>query len=173
MKLYISLLLSLILVSVSKDTLATVYLSPGDFLEEVFAGDVPKPKRIWIKKELKEKIKNILGHDLAILRVKYWRDKQQTVWILDEIGKEKPITTGLVIQAGKVQRLRVLEFRETRGYEIRHSFFTEQFIGIGIDADNNLDHPIDGITGATLSVRAMKRLARLAVLLNAQVTQRD
>jgi hypothetical protein len=67
-----------------------------------------------------------------------------------------------------MELLRVLEFRESRGWEVRYPFFTDQFGGIGLRPDLQLDRPIDGISGATLSVRALKKLARLALYLTQQ-----
>ncbi len=42
-----------------------------------------------------------------------------------------------------------------------------QFHQARLTGGRNLDQPIDGITGATLSVRAMTRMARVALLLDA------
>ena len=78
----------------------------------------------------------------------------------------KPITTGLVINEDRVERIRVLEYRESRGGEVRHPFFTGQFKGAGLTEEHRLDRPIDGISGATLSVRALKKLAALALYLH-------
>ena len=63
----------------------------------------------------------------------------------------------------------VLAFRESRGWEIRYPFFTEQFSGLTLADDGYLSGPVDGITGATLSVRATEKVARLALWLDAQV----
>jgi hypothetical protein len=60
----------------------------------------------------------------------------------------------------------VLIFRESRGWEVRHDFFTDQFKGVTLNDDRELDLPIDNISGATLSVRALTRLARLALYLH-------
>lgn len=143
-----------------------VYQEPRDFLGEVFAGDVPKPRLLWITQPLRPTIREIMGHDLRELRVRYWGRNGRTAWILEEIGKEHPITTGIVVDAGRIERIRVLIFREIRGWEVRYPFFTDQFPGTGLQADTRLDRSIDGITGATLSVRALKKLARLALYLH-------
>ena len=89
--------------------------------------------------------------------------------ILDEIGKEKPITVGVIVETGKIQQLKVLSFRESRGWEVKHAFFTRQFDNIGINDKQQLDKPIDGISGATLSVRALKKIARIALYLEQQL----
>ncbi len=146
-----------------------VYQEPADFLREVFGGEPPPPRRLWLKGELKERVREVLGHDYRRLRVRYWRQGGLTAWILEEIGKEHPITMGVVVEEGHIREIRVLVFRESRGWEIRHPFFTEQFRGAGLEGETRLDRSIDGITGATLSVRAMRKVARLALLLHREV----
>lgn len=145
---------------------AETYQSPEAFLSEVFAGDVPAPEALWLTGELRSTAKEILGHEPAQLRVRYWHRNTRSAWILDEIGKEKPITTGIVVDAGRIERIRVLIFRESRGWEVRHSFFTDQFTELGLNGEHRLDGRIDGISGATLSVRALTNLARLALTLH-------
>ena len=58
---------------------------------------------------------------------------------------------------------------DMRGWEVRHSFFTDQFKDAIIKPDLQLDKSIDGISGATLSVRALRKLARLALFLDQHV----
>jgi len=103
------------------------------------------------------------------LRVRYWYKGERSAWILEEIGKEEPITAGIVIDKGKIERVEVLIFRESRGWEVRHDFFTEQFEGAKLRKDGELNRAIDNITGATLSVRALTKLARLALYFHNQV----
>jgi hypothetical protein len=146
-----------------------VYQEPDAFIAEVFDNNAPKPGVIWLNKELKAQLKDILGHDYKGLRVRYWQQDDRTAWILDEIGKDKPITTGIVVSKGRIERVRILVFRESRGWEVRHSFFTEQFDDATLKENRELDRHIDNISGATLSVRAVTRLARVALLLDQQL----
>lgn len=146
-----------------------VYQQPAAFLEEVFAGDVPPPQALWITKALQPEVERIMGHGLGLLRVRYWRRDGRTAWILDEIGKDKPITTGIVIGDGRIERTKVLIFRESRGWEVRYPAFVEQFAGIELE-NGKLNRRIDGITGATLSVRAVSKVANLALYFHRQVT---
>ena len=111
----------------------------------------------------------ILDHPFVGLRIKYWQRGTTTAWVLDEIGKTEPITIGVAVDAGHVASVRVLEYRESRGSEIRHSFFTDRFLGAGLSNGTELDTSIDGITGATLSVEAAEKVVRLALLLDRQV----
>lgn len=163
------LVLSLMLVVAGPALAEDVYQQPDAFLAEVFT-DVPKPAVLWITPERKTAVKAILGHDLASLRVRYWQDGNRTAWILEEIGKERPITTGIAVDAGKVERVKVLIYRESRGFEVRYPFFTEQFEGATLSEDRRLSQHIDSISGATLSVSALKRLAALALYFHDEVT---
>ncbi len=148
-----------------------VYLEPDIFLTQAFGGESPDPKKFWVTKAYKADIRKIMERDLGVLRVSYWRQGDRTAWILEEIGKVHPITTGLVVDGGKIARVTVLIYRESRGWEVRNDFFTNQFIGARLEADYDLDRSIDGISGATLSVRALTKLARLALYLHGAVTQ--
>ena len=143
-----------------------VYQQPGAFIDEAFAGQPPSPAKLWVRGQLRDEIRDILQRDLKSLRLRYWKREGRSAWILEEIGKDKPITTGLVVNRGAIERLKVLIFREIRGWEVKYPFFTDQFTGVELTAERELDRDIDGITGATLSVNALKRLARLALFLD-------
>ncbi len=146
-----------------------VYQEPEAFLDETFNGQTPEPALIWLTGDRKTAVNSLLGHDYSSLRVRYWRDRQRSAWILEEIGKDQPITVGLVVNAGRLEQVRVLVFRESRGWEVRHPFFTDQFRNAALNGNNGLDRHIDGISGATLSVRAMKKLASLALYLDSEI----
>jgi len=168
----IRLVTLLTLLAVARIAAGESYQTADAFLHEVFAATPPSPRVLWLKGDTRETVAGILGHPYPGLRIRYWEKGGRTAWILEEIGKEKPITVGLVVGPAGMELLRVLEFRESRGWEVRYPFFTDQFDGIGLTADRQLDRDIDGISGATLSVRALKKLARLALYLNQQ-TQAD
>lgn len=144
-------------------------ISPEQFLADTFDDSAPDAALLWLTGDRGSTATSILGHKPASLRVRYWRAGERTAWILDEIGREKPITAGFVIDAGRITEVRVLAFRESRGWEIRHDFFTAQFEGAGLAEERRLDRTIDNITGATLSVNAMRRMARLALFLDGEV----
>ncbi len=159
----------LLLLAVGGTALARgVYQAPDDFLAEVFDDKPPKAAVVWLRGEIKTTAADILGHNYPALRIRYWGEGKRTAWILEEIGKEKPITVGLVVEDSALKNIRVLEFRESRGWEVRHGFFTDQFNGARLTEAQKLDRSIDGISGATLSVRALKKLARLALYLHSQ-----
>ena len=143
------------------------YIQKKDYLDKAFSNNIPNPSVIWIKDEIQKDVEEILGHPYAKLRVKYWEKSGRTVWILDEIGKEKYITTGIIINArSQIESVKVLTFRESRGWEVKHDFFTQQFKSLTQKPNTQLSQSIDGITGATLSVNALKVQARMALYLH-------
>lgn len=146
-----------------------IYQQPIDFIAKAFEYPPPEPKALFLRGETKKRVKDILGHRYSKLRIRYWIEGKRSVWILDEIGKERPITAGIIINEQKIERLKVLIFRESRGWEVRHDFFTEQFIDSALNSRFKLDRQIDGITGATLSVRAVTRLAKMALYLHSKI----
>ncbi len=141
------------------------YLSVGDFLSAAFDGEQPQAKVYWLPAPLKQEIRRLTGRDFPLLRVRYWQQGARSAWILDEIGKEMPITIGVVVERQAIRRVDILAFRESRGWEVRHPFFTRQYVGAGLNEQRALNRHVDGITGATLSVRAVTHVARLALLL--------
>ncbi|MDO8927083.1 MAG: FMN-binding protein [Sideroxyarcus sp.] len=140
------------------------------FLTETL-GKPPVAEMLWLVGDLQPAVRAILEHDYPAARVRYWRGGSRTVWILDEIGKEMPITVGVAINNGAVERVKVLVYRESRGWEVKSPAFTAQFSGAKLAEGQTLDRHIDGISGATLSVRALSRLTRLALLLDRHVNK--
>lgn len=145
------------------------YIETDEYLAGVFPDEVPAASTLWIAGDLRDNVERMLGHRFASLRVRYWINGARSAWVLDEIGKELPITIGVAVANGAVENVRVLEFRESRGWEVRYPFFTDQFVDARLGSDERLDRRIDGITGATLSVRAVTRIARVALLMHEHV----
>ena len=153
------------LAALSSSLQATEYMSQDSFLAQVFSGP-PTMATLWLNDSHQTAAKKMLGHRYKGLRVRYWRELDTTAWVLDEIGKEQPITIGVIISDDKIVQVDILAFRESRGWEVRHPFFTEQFRGLELDKREQLTGPIDGITGATLSVKAVTHVSRFALALH-------
>jgi hypothetical protein len=147
---------------------ATIYETQAEFLARAFTAPQPGPAVIWLTGERKATVSQLLGHDYPALRLRYWCREQRSAWIVDEIGKELPITVGIIVEAGYIRSLQVLTYRENRGGEVATPSFTDQFNGAVLKTDQTLSTKIDGITGATLSVQALTRLARMALYLHPQ-----
>lgn len=157
------LLICAMLVASPVQALEDVYLAPDRFVAEAFGGSAPKPKVLWLTKDVVAVASKILSRPPSHLRQRYWTDGSKSVWVLDEIGKEEPITAGFIVENGRIAQANVLVYRESRGAEIRYPAFLKQYLEARLTADERLDRHIDSISGATLSVRAMGRMARLAL----------
>lgn len=148
---------------------AEEYLSRDEFLVLAFGDSEPQMHTLWLTEDSKAAARDAVGWVPHALRLRYWQAGSRTAWILEDIGKDKPITLGITVSNRQIERVDVLAFRESRGWEIRYPFFTSQFSGLGLAEDGHLSDTVDGITGATLSVRAVDRVARLALWLDSQV----
>lgn len=150
-----------------------VYQTGPDFIAEHFSPLIPQPKSLWLTPQLKKTAREIVGHQIRGMRVRYWQNGSKTLWIMEEIGKELPITIGVIVVKGHIEQLKILAFRESRGWEVRYSAFTDQYQNATITPDYKLDQSIDGITGATLSVRAVNKAAALALFYHQQAMLLD
>jgi len=146
------------------------YLAPASYVKQAFGDHTPGQSMLWPDKTLRAELKDVLGHSPG-LRFKYWGAQGKTVWILDEIGKDRPITAGVTIEHGRIADIKVLVFRESRGWEVKHNFFTRQFANLWLSPSKRLSAPVDNITGATLSVKAMTRMAKAALLMHQHTPQ--
>lgn len=163
---------SVILIGVFVPALAlaeTVYETQAEFLNRAFKELPPEPDIVWLSGDRKLAVQQFLGHDYPALRVRYWCRDGRSSWSLEEVGKDLPITVGVVVVNNYIESLRVLTYRENRGGEVATPSFTEQFNDSALDEDSALNTNIDGITGATLSVRALTRLATMALFLHSDV----
>jgi len=147
---------------------ASVYETQAEFLDRAFGDSAPEASVMWLSGDRKKTVRQLLDHDYPALRVRYWCQEQRSAWILEEIGKELPITVGIIVESNFIRNLKVMTYRENRGGEVATPAFTDQFIDAALDNDRALDTRIDGISGATLSVRALTRLASMALFLHAE-----
>lgn len=147
----------------------TQSITADDYKTPYFGVDAPW-KTLWVDKGLRENIEAIVGRSFIPFRIRYWGEGHRTGWVFEEIGKELPITVGVVVEDGHIVNLTVLEYRESRGGEVVYPFFTDQFTEVKLKRDKPyaLNKTIDGITGATLSVRALKKMATLALYCHQQ-----
>jgi hypothetical protein len=149
-----------------------VYLTSNDYIKQ-HLGELVPVKAYWLSKEDKQQVEQILQHALHALRIKYWQKDNKIVFVLNEVGKEQPITMGITInhqnEQPEIENITVLAYRESRGDEVRHAFFTNQFNKAKLTSDQQLNQSIDGITGATLSVRALTKSARIALWLASKI----
>lgn len=143
---------------------------PEEFILESFDGNPPEPQIFEVPEELTKTINKIMRGNYRLKKAEYWLKDGRSVWILEETGKFKPITTGFIINGDEIEEIKVLIYRESHGWEVKYPFFTDQFKEKKLRG-KRLNGYIDGISGATLSVNALTRKAALALFLHKQVTE--
>ena len=146
-----------------------VLLSRENFIKTAFQKEVPKKKSLFFKGEVKEVAQKIMGQHYKKIRFKYWLYNSRSAWILNRIGKVRPITAGFIIDNCKIASVHVLVYRESHGWEIKYPLFRDQFEGVHLIRDYILNKKIDGITGATLSVNSMKKMTQLALAMHNKI----
>lgn len=86
--------------------------------------------------------------------------------IVNEIGKSEPITFMVGVDpTGKAAEVAVMEFRESRGWEVKEQRFTRQFKGKRLKDPVRVNQDILNYTGATLSSEALARGVKKALAL--------
>ncbi|MDG1494396.1 MAG: FMN-binding protein [Porticoccaceae bacterium] len=148
-----------------------VFQSGPDFVAEVFAPQQAVAKVLWLTPEIRAQAAAIVDHPVRGLRIRYHQSESKSAWILEEIGKEMPITIGVVVEDNIIQQVKILAYRESRGGEVRYPAYTKQYLGAFLKDNYRLSQNIDGITGATLSVWAVNKVAALALYYHAQANQ--
>ena len=123
----LSIMIVITLMLPSLATAASVYETQAEFLTRAFSDSPPEPRVIWLSAETKLAVNQLLGHDYPALRLRYWCQAGHSAWILDEVGKELPITVGVIIDNDYIESLRVLTYRENRGGEVATPAVTDQF----------------------------------------------
>lgn len=164
-----SVILSVLVTLVSTTAFGNIEIthqSKADFLQAAFSGQPSVMRILRLTPILREKAKKILTHKYRGARVRYWEQGERTAWIIDEVGKEMPITMGLIIENNRLESVSILVYREERGGEVYQKSFLQQFTQIALNEEERLPKEIDGITGATLSVNAVTRVVNLALLLH-------
>lgn len=145
------------------------YMTNEEFLRQAFGSQQPQWKMVRLAGPLKKRVEEVLTHPYEGVRIRYWVAGQRTAWIIDEIGKDLPITIGVVVDSDAIVDVRILVYREERGGEVHNEFFTRQFHQVTLNEAGGLSREIDGITGATLSVASVSRVARLALVMHRTV----
>lgn len=164
----ILLLVLALALTVSAHAGERVYKKPSDFIKSAFGGKIPPTSVINLSAEVKSRAKKIMARNYRESRVRYWKQGKRSVWILEEIGKTKPITTGFIVEGGRIKSVEILIYRESHGWEVSKPFFTKQFSKASLNSGDQLSNHIKNVAGATLSVRAVSNLARLALYLDSQ-----
>ncbi|MBI9021512.1 MAG: FMN-binding protein [Verrucomicrobia bacterium] len=139
--------------------------SPEQFAETVL-GVLPVTQTIRLSGGVQKGVQEAYGGRYPGFAVSYWQQSRQRVWALRARGKHGFVHAGLVTQEGRLIQIKILSSKEQRGRMIETPRFLEQFAGAGLGDGATLDQRIDGISGATYSVNAVKKMVRVALYLD-------
>lgn len=149
-----------------------VYFTPDEALDKVFAGaDVVEPHTWTPTNAQREDLERNLGTSVTETSFDAWRGSKQAEdlgWavVLEEKGRFKPITFMVHVRPhGQVGLVLVMVYRESRGDGVKRQRFLKQFRGKDLDDPLRLNRDVVGLTGATLSSRALTHGVRKALLL--------
>ena len=149
-----------------------VYLTPGQALREAFPdADTVRTEAHALDLDLISRVERRLG----------WRGEESEgrvhlgyragqllgyAAIAEQVGLYRPITFLVkVAPDGRVDDVWIMVYRESRGGEVRRKRFLSQYEGKGAKDPIRLNRDVIGITGATLSVRAISAGVKRVVTL--------
>jgi hypothetical protein len=146
----------------------SVHETQDAFLAETFGATVPPPRFLELDSGAQSQLSAVLGHNYQQARLRYWKANGKTAWVIEDKGKEgyQLTTSAFVVRNGAIDIARVLIYRESHGEEVADASFLNQLAGAKA-AGSELDRKVDNISGATLSVKMMQRMARAAIVLDA------
>ena len=112
-----------------------------------------------VKKEVEKQVKQKFYRD----KLYYWTISQGDTTIayafLDNvIGKSMPITFLVLLNInGDIINTNVIKYREAYGGEVSNKGWLQQFINRNNNSSYNIGKDINGISGATISVKSMSK----------------
>ena len=124
-----------------------------------------------ISKKIKKEIQNKVKQKFYRNQIYYWTikidDKIHYALMDNTIGKTMPITFLVIFNENQeVIHSSIIKYREAYGGEIGGEKWLNQFIGMKNDSLYKHGKEIDGISGATISVKSFtKGISKLSLLL--------
>ena len=124
-----------------------------------------------IQKKIKRNIQNQIKQKFYRNQIYYWviniNGIQHYALLDNTIGKTMPITFLVIFNENQeVVHSKIIKYREGYGGEISGKKWLEQFVGMQNDSLFKFGKEIDGITGATISVKSFtKGISKLSLLL--------
>jgi Na+-translocating ferredoxin:NAD+ oxidoreductase RnfG subunit len=162
--------------------LAGVLVGQDEALEEAFPGAVLQRRTAFLDAEQVEEIEKMAGSSLDSRVVTYYRGEQDgelqgTAYFDVHQVRTLPETLMVVVAAdGTLAKIEILSFDEPPDY-LPGERWLQQFDGRGLDDDLAMKRGIRGITGATLSSRAVTEAVRRVLatheLLNGNTEEGD
>ena len=152
------------------------HLTLEQALKKIFpTADQVLQTRISLDPGQTKKVEARVGHPLGQMDYTIFVGKQQEktlgyAIVDEELGKYRPITSMIGIDPeGKVLEVAIMVYRESRGGEVAHKRFLQQYVGKTSRDAIRVRQDVISITGATLSVRAVSTQVRKALAIVEEV----
>jgi Na+-translocating ferredoxin:NAD+ oxidoreductase RnfG subunit len=157
----------------------TSVLTAGDIkiaCEEYLFNLFPENKEIRmhilkLDKQMKKEVENQVKQKFYRNKLYYWTISQDDTSIayaiLDNvIGKSMPITFMVILNIdGDIIDANVIKYREAYGSEVGNKVWLQQFFNLNNNSNYKIGKDIDGISGATISVKSMsKGIQKISIL---------
>jgi len=142
-------------------------VSNGNRNTAVFTQDTASEISIPVIGQTERVCRESLGYTYPSTEILYYTTATSRVWTIMTRGRHGIVTSQFEIGDGAIRNIRVLSSKEQRGRQIKSQRFLRQFEGVSLSARNALNKRVDGITGATISSKAVNDAALLALKLDA------
>ena len=126
---------------------------------------------LLLDKQVKKKVENKVKQKFFNDKLYYWNitkgDSTMAYAFLDNvIGKSMPITFLVILNMnGNIINTNVIKYREAYGGEVGNTGWLQQFYTRNNNSSYKIGKDIDGISGATISVKSMsKGIQKISVL---------
>ena len=157
---------------------AVTYLTVQQAQEAIFPGAAFTAGFRELGRDQVRRIEELSGTSVPAAKVNMWDVSGGGYFFIDEvIGKHDYITYAVGLdRTGAVQGLEIMDYRETRGDEVRQQAWRETFDGKRYGEPIRLGVDIPNISGATLSCRHItdgvrRILAIYEILVQAKVPE--
>ena len=139
------------------------------YLKQGLAGSASLTKELFnLSLDQKNQMKKIAAESSDDSFVFYYGKSAQgkleiACTVVSQQGKEGPMTIGVCFDpSGLVNKVTILEFSEERGKPVKEQTFLKQFNGKKVSDAFQVGKDIDGISGATISSKAVSEAVRKA-----------
>ncbi len=147
----------------TEQTIKDFYRS--DVSVEMIKYKIPKKIKSSVENECRQRFYK----DLVYLYKIKMNDEVVGYGILDNVlGKSMPITFLVIYDVdGNIQTSSIIKYREPYGGGVSAKNWQDQFVGKNSESEMKYNADIDGISGATISVKSVtKGIKKLTLLLN-------
>lgn len=128
---------------------------------------VPQKLKNQIETKVKQKFYN---ESLYIIKIKNSNNLKAVALLDNVLGKELPITFLVIFNRdGSILKTEIVKYREPYGGAVQTENWTSQFTGKDINSGFKVGQDIDGISGATISVKSVTKGVKKLTLLYKEI----